>query len=381
MGLPRHPLQRQQARPPVRKMSRFESDSEPSYRDHPEVVEWGGTLIWAVDFTSGGAPIGLTIGEMRTAAMRRNPRGWAQARRVLEQVFGNDNEDTIGRVLKAGEGLSSEVFVSEVDVPGDAARSGTYAVLLPSRSATPETRAGAPNVPLLEHIARATRAIRVPEFTAVVPIDGGVAVVSRWLRGLPLSFGADPHPGLRPWEVVGRVAAAVHDIDQAAPLVLAGHATQREHGLAQARHLGGLEALREAEEWALTHLPPDAPSVLVHGDLLGQNILMHPKMPPAVIDWETATRGDPAYDLAIVTRGTRAPFQRHDGLARLLDAYAACASRQVSASAVHFHELCLAGAWYRRALARTGSRESPEDALRRVGAVLDRARQQGRGRE
>jgi thiamine kinase-like enzyme len=30
---------------------------------------------------------------------------------------------------------------------------------------------------------------------------------------------------------------------------------------------------------------------------------------PAVIDWEYAIRGHPAYDLAIVTRGTRRPFQ------------------------------------------------------------------------
>jgi len=54
--------------------------------------------------------------------------------------------------------------------------------------------------------------------------------------------------------------------------------------------------------------PPDDPSVLLHGDLLGQ-ILLAMDGPHHVINWEYATRGDPAYDLAIVTRGVEQPFQ------------------------------------------------------------------------
>ncbi|MES1178233.1 MAG: phosphotransferase [Myxococcales bacterium] len=34
-----------------------------------------------------------------------------------------------------------------------------------------------------------------------------------------------------------------------------------------------------------------------------------PGQTPAVIDWEYTALGDPAYDLAIVTRGARRPFQ------------------------------------------------------------------------
>ena len=73
----------------------------------------------------------------------------------------------------------------------------------------------------------------------------------------------------------------------------------------------------------LEHVPPDEPSVLLHGDLLGQNILLAVDGPHHVIDWEYATRGDPAYDLAIVTRGVKQPFQIAGGLDRLRDAYRA----------------------------------------------------------
>jgi thiamine kinase-like enzyme len=62
---------------------------------------------------------------------------------------------------------------------------------------------------------------------------------------------------------------------------------------------------------------------LLHGDLLGQNILLAVDGPHHVIDWEYARRGDPAYDLAIVTRGIKQPFHIDRGLDRLRDAYRA----------------------------------------------------------
>ncbi len=59
---------------------------------------------------------------------------------------------------------------------------------------------------------------------------------------------------------------------------------------------------------------------LLHGDLLGQNILLAADGPHHVIDWEHVKHGDPAYDLAIVTRGVKQPFQIANGLDRLLEA-------------------------------------------------------------
>ncbi len=95
--------------------------SEPSYEDDPDVVEHGGQLIWAVDFTSGGAPIGLTVEEMRESEARTSDAGWARAKRVLESVFARHGEVEIGRVRKVGEGLSHEVFAAHVELHRDAA--------------------------------------------------------------------------------------------------------------------------------------------------------------------------------------------------------------------------------------------------------------------
>jgi aminoglycoside phosphotransferase (APT) family kinase protein len=144
-------------------------------------------------------------------------------------------------------------------------------------------------------------------------------------------------------EVVAYVAATIHGVDLAGLPDLPGHATRQAHALAEIAAIGGVDALRETEAWALAHLPPEEPASLLHGDLLGKNILLHPDKPPAVIDWEYAQFGDPAYDLAIVTRGVRQPFQVAHGLDLLLDAYAARGSRPITALDIHLYELCLVG--------------------------------------
>ena len=78
----------------------------------------------------------------------------------------------------------------------------------------------------------------------------------------------------------------------------------------------------------------------MHGDLLGQNILVDPDGSPSVIDWEYAQRGDPAHDLAIVTRGVRRPFQVERGLEKLLEAYHRHGGTGVTIEQVRLHELC-----------------------------------------
>jgi aminoglycoside phosphotransferase (APT) family kinase protein len=115
--------------------------------------------------------------------------------------------------------------------------------------------------------------------------------------------------GRAAWEVVGQVAATIHGIDVTGVPKLAGYPTWREHALAEIAALGDIPELRDAEEWALANVPPDEPSVLLHGDLLGQNILLHPSEPPAIIDWEAAMLGDPAHDLASAPEGPRPPTQ------------------------------------------------------------------------
>jgi aminoglycoside phosphotransferase (APT) family kinase protein len=309
------------------------------------------------------------------AAMRRDP-GWALARRMLEAVFAKYGRVSVGRVRKVGQGLSREVFAAFVEIePDPEGRSGAYAVFLPARHADRERPADLEReAARLERIAAVTKAIRVPQVTAILPMEGGNAVVRPYLEGIPLDLRTGRQPTVRPWEVVAEIAATIHGIDVAGLPDLPGHATRREHAIAEIATIAGVAALREAEQWALANLPPPEPASLLHGDLLGQNILLHPDAPPAVIDWEYAMRGDPAYDLAIVTRGVRQPFQIGHGLERLLEAYAARAAQRITACDVHLYEVCIVGRSYRAVIEGTSDQDPPEQVLGRVRNVLSRAR-------
>jgi len=63
-----------------------------------------------------------------------------------------------------------------------------------------------------------------------------------------------------------------------------------------------------------------------------------------LIDWQCARVGDPAYDLAIVTRGVSRPFGVDRGLDRLLDAYARSGGAPVGRREVRLHEALILAA-------------------------------------
>lgn len=103
--------------------------------------------------------------------------------------------------------------------------------------------------------------------------------------------------------------------------------------------------------------------MLLHGDLLGQNIrLPLDNAPLGLIDWERARLGDPAYDLAIVTRGARRPFQIDRGLDRLLEAYV-LRGTELRKEHVHLYELCMMAGWYRDSFEADIRGHSPEVLL------------------
>jgi aminoglycoside phosphotransferase (APT) family kinase protein len=67
------------------------------------------------------------------------------------------------------------------------------------------------------------------------------------------------------------------------------------------RPLPDLEAVGA---WLTAHRPPDVPPTLVHGDYHLDNVMYAPALPPrvlAILDWETATLGDPLVDLGLCT--------------------------------------------------------------------------------
>jgi aminoglycoside phosphotransferase (APT) family kinase protein len=172
--------------------------------------------------------------------------------------------------------------------------------------------------------------------------------------------------------MVGQIAAAIHSLDvNHFPDLLPGDDTRRTHAFRWLLELEDVDA-PEAEAalaWARDHLPPGDPSVFVHGDLLGQNILLDPGHPPAVIDWEYSRRGDPAYDLAIVTRGVRRPFQVGGGMERLLEAYARHGGQTLRVNDVRVYELGLAVKWYRDSLRSPRGRPA-DQALAQLRSLL-----------
>ncbi|MCA9489825.1 MAG: aminoglycoside phosphotransferase family protein [Myxococcales bacterium] len=207
---------------------------------------------------------------------------------------------------------------------------------------------------LLARIARLPMPFERPLTLALIDIPDGVASVQTRLFGGPLwklvghkKTGEIVHP--EPWRPVGEAAAAIHAVPRALATGLnVSFDTRRAHAESMAEPAAYAEApyMDEVEDWLADNLPPATPSHLLHGDLLGQNVLWSPgQTRVSVIDWEAARLGDPAYDMAIITRGRRKPFGRTEGLRWLLDAYNASSPVELSDREVRFHELSLMAAW------------------------------------
>jgi len=356
-----------------RQQLRFTDASEPNLRDSEHVVECGGELYWAVDFTSAGFPIGLRLSEME-AMQERDARegnvGWVIAKDALRQIFGPEAD--IGRVTKIGEGMSHESFAAQIEFyPDERGTSGAYTVELPSRRAEVNRLPVSDLRALLQRVSTQTDAIRVPTVIASVPTVRGMAVVRPYFQGIPMDLRAGRQPSVKPHEIVAQVASVIHAVDVAG-LELPGHRTRRAHAEAEIATAFGLPELEAAEQWAHEHLPADEPATLVHGDLLGQNILLHPTLPPIVIDWEFAGLGDPAYDLAVVTRGKPKPFDMIKGFQQLLEAYSAAGGASIAPSDVRLYELCFVARWYKETALEKG-RLSASHMLGNLRNVLKHA--------
>ena len=326
-------------------------------------MEWGGELFWAAGFTAGGAPYGLTVDQFRAGNAREGEtRGadWARAKWLLRDAFvrrvGRTATLEIGWVRFLGDGLCRKAFIAEVSLHPDPENlSDNYVVLLPRPDAerSLDERAWS-EARLLTRLASLDLPLRIPKILGLLSDGGRPAIIETAVHGVPLDLRAGRQASLRPWEIVAEVASAVHALKGETLAVpedpgwkMPGFGTRRDHALASLSILEGRPEplLRDIHAWALENLPPAEPAVLLHGDLLGQNILIAPGEPLGLIDWERAQLGDPAYDLSIVTRGVRRPFQIDGGLDHLLGAYAARSS-EIKKEHVHLYELCMIARWY-----------------------------------
>lgn len=301
---------------------------------------------------------------------RRRSSGQRNAARVVYEALGERNVPGELRILRTvflGEGLTYRTWGVEVEWVWRGERQAYMGVVarIPHRDSEEDQpeRAGREEA-LLRHLATLDPPFEIPEPIALVKSDvhgrPRLSVVQGWVEGIPLNFKVAGIEGDRPWEVVARVAAFCHRLNPE-PLTrfLPGYSTRRDHAFASLDEVVPPSAaeLAPLRAWGEGHLPPATPARLLHGDLLGQNLIQRifvdrPEeavaLPLGVIDWEYAELGDPAFDLAIATRGHRRPF-RGGGLRDLVESYNRLAPEPVQLHEVRLHELCILAHAYRAA--------------------------------
>jgi len=157
-------------------------------------------------------------------------------------------------------------------------------------------------------------------------------------------------------ELIGRVAAAVHRMAIEQFPHLPSNADRPQHVRARLNKLDAdlfveFPLADEVRQWILSHLPSGGQTCVLHSDLLPQNLLCdwqtssRENAMVGVVDWEMVHVGDPAYDLAIVSRGNRKVLGVKEGLRVLLEAYLKFGRKPISLTDVHVHELLLVLNW------------------------------------
>jgi aminoglycoside phosphotransferase (APT) family kinase protein len=294
--------------------------------------------------------------------------------RVLKEL-GHDDA-VVGRLTYIGSGLTYRTVRVDVEVGG--ARHNLV-VRVPGSDAGEDQ----PDEALLEAEVRA--AIRaqnppfhVPKLWGFALVEHGLAVVEEEGAGIPLDDSSFRNL-VSPLDVTVQTAAQCHALDASSVEdIIEAWPDCREHALDLLvdLELVGTPEARRAAEWGRANLPPTSPPRLLHGDLLGQNILVvaHPERVVTLIDWGEACVGDPAYDLACVSRGNRRLFGERKSLADLIEAYNVFAPEPVTWQRVRLYELCILGDWLAEAID-----DEQDDVAEHYARKLERAMRDGPG--
>ncbi|HEX6565256.1 MAG TPA: aminoglycoside phosphotransferase family protein [Chthoniobacterales bacterium] len=315
---------------------------------------------------------------------RRSGTDWAWLRWLIESNLRRQPEFKkfrLGRRLETlGQGLFNRNYLFETSGQSLVLRLAKFEhELRTKKEAIIRLRQEAKSLLVLDRVGFP---YDIPRFVCFVEdeSDGIVGLIETAVQGASLELFSNVNEPDRLLKVIAKIAVAVHQL----PKVEFGHLKERkesrDHLLEQLKELAPetlkFEQAARAREWLLSHLPENRPPVVLHGDLLPQNVLFYDFENPrfSVVDWQEAQIGDPAYDLAIVTRGARQPLGVARGLERLVESYNENAGQELTASAVIAHELCFQLGWLDdsvRNYKRLGG-HAPEHYAAQLGALLRR---------
>ena len=229
---------------------------------------------------------------------------------------------------------------------------------------------------------------QTPELICTVNADSfhPIGLIETWVRGIPLTLYKGSIHRDRIIPTIAEVAVAVHQMDTGQFGHLKAFENSKAHILEELSSLSPdlfkeYSAALRVKEWLLSFLPENRPSVVLHGDLLPQNILCY-EAPDGwkigLIDWEFAEIGDPASDLAIVTRGGRKLMGIKNGLHLLVESYRHAGGIELSVADVRIHELLLCLNWLQDSseAEKKGRRHGhgPEHYEQRLTSLLRRAK-------
>ncbi len=267
-----------------------------------------------------------------------------------------------GKIERMESGIYHDNYCFRIEGEGVTPEWSEKALVLRLSTRKNNDRTNAEAVQYVRREVQTLRAVKASGFKYQTPEvvcmvcdegEGAAGFIETRVWGAPLTFFKKSiyEDNLLP--CISQVAAAVHQLQPKLFRHLDAYPDSRIHVL---KLLGGLSsevfaqypAAYRAREWILSRLPEKRPSVVLHGDLLPQNLIcgdFKGEWRTSVVDWEFAEIGDPAYDLAIVTRGDKKVEGKKNGLKILLNAYIDAGGVEISMADVRIHELLLVIKW------------------------------------
>lgn len=311
---------------------------------------------------------------------RNSTPDWLQAKRIANEYFEEAGLDAqVPWFDYLGEGLTYTAWASEIIVDGNFG--GDIVVRVPADDAEDDQPESALREQQVRHWLR-QRAdqldFEIPPIFYVGEARWGLAILEEFAPGFPLDSLTEER-----WDLVGltaNVAASIHRLPvEDLSTFVPGHETRRQHAEEWAERFEAYDAPEfvAAREWAAENMPPAESARLLHGDLLGQNVIVdvddawREVEAVHVIDWDAAMLGDPAYDLAVVSRAYRRPLR--SSLEEFVKRYVDAAEIDVTVSHVRLYELALRAKWFMEVLEDEGETAHADQRFKDFAALLRRA--------